>query len=465
MVTVLEKSRVSPPPGTNAEKSLPLTFFDFLWLRFRPVGRVIFFDIPCSTNHFTQNIVPYLKTSLSHALEQFSPLAGNLIKPSNINSETEFQIRYVDGDSVSVTFAECIDDFIHISGNQVRDADILNPLVPQLPGVTAVNLSGEECSASPVLAIQVTIFPNYGVCFGFTHSHAAADGRGIFNFIMAWASLAKQVMTKADAADCNLQSPYYDRTSLKDPLGLTTMYKSYFGGTYMAERIEKDIPDQSAGDIKVRATFILKKANIEALKSLVIKKKPAVPYVSSLTAACAYIWTCLAKTRAAVVEGMEQEPLNFLIAYDCRARLDPPLPASYFGNCILASTSVERREILAGEEGLFTAAEVIGKGLYTKLNNKEGVLNNAQTFLTTEFAGVRRREWYVGVAGSPKLDYYNTIDFGWGRPRKFEFVSEPLSISRCKDSKVDLELGLIMPKNEVDVFSSIFAQGLAGVST
>lgn len=72
-----------------------------------------------------------------------------------------------------------------------------------------------------------------------------------------------------------------------------------------------------------------------------------------------------------------------------------------------------------------------------------------------------RGEWFLVVAGSPKLDYYNTIDFGWGKPIKFEFVLEPFSISRCKDSKLDLQLGFIMPKSEVDVLSSKVVQGLA----
>ncbi|XP_074373738.1 malonyl-coenzyme A:anthocyanin 3-O-glucoside-6''-O-malonyltransferase-like [Apium graveolens] len=464
MVTVLEKCRVSPPPGTTAgEISLPLTFLDFTWLPFPPISRVIFFDISCSTDHFTRNIIPDLKTSLSSVLQHFSPLAGNFIKPANSNSEIEFQIRYVDSDSVSVTFAECNDDFNHISGSQVRDADILKPLAPQLPRVTRLKLSGEECSAYPVLAIQVTIFPNNGVCFGITSSHVVADGSAMFNFVEAWASLARQVISKADAADCDFQRPYYDRSSLKNPLGLTTMFKSHYGDANIFEQMEKSILEHSAGDIKARATFVLNKANIEALKKLVIQKKPGVPHVSSFTVACAYIWTCMAKTRAAFGQGLEQEPLNFAITYNCRARLDPPLPASYFGNCIMAFVSGERRDNLAGEEGFVNAAEVIGKRLNTKLNNKEGILHNAEAFLKTEFEGVKRGEWFIGIAGSPNLDYYNTVDFGWGKPRKFEFVSEPLSISRAKGSKVDLELGIIMPKNEVDVFSSIFAQGLPGV--
>lgn len=456
MVTVLESCRVSPPPEIKAEKSLPLTFLDLMWIPFHPLGSVVFFDIPCSTDHFIQNIVPNLKSSLSHALQHFSPLAGNLIKPSNTNSQMDFHIRYVEGDSISVIFAECTDDFNHFPGYEARAADLLKPLVPQLPtGFTRVLVSGEECFAAPLLAIQVTVFPDHGVCFGFTNSHVVADGSSFFSFIQAWASFAKQVILKENGSD--FQIPYYDRSSIKDPLGLGAKLKSNLRASPM---VEQNIPDQPAGDTKARVTVVLKQADIEALKSLVIQKRPALPYVSSFTVACAYIWTCMAKTRAAVVKNSEQESLNFGIAYDCRARLDPPLPASYFGNCILSSVTREKRDILAGEEGLFTAAELIGKSLYAKLNNKEGVLKGAGNS-QNEFAGILRGEWYLGVAGSPKFDYYNTIDFGWGKPRKFEFVSEPFYISRCKNSKVDLELGFIMPNNEVEVFSSIFVQGLA----
>ncbi|KAL1812850.1 hypothetical protein DCAR_0625105 [Daucus carota subsp. sativus] len=457
MVSVLESSRVSPPPNTNVEKSLPLTFFDLIWVPFHPLSRVIFFDFPCSTNHFIENIIPNLKISLSSALQHFSPLAGNLIKPSNPDSETDFHIRYADGDSVSVIFAECTEDFNQFCGYQVRAADLLRPLVPQLPGESRVEVCGEECLASPLLAIQVTVFPNHGVCFGFTNSHVVADGSSMFSFVQAWASLAKQVMLKEDGS--NFQVPFYDRSLIEDPLGLGAIIQRNFRGLATAEQMEQVAPDQSIGGTKARVTFVLKQADIEALKSLVIQKRPALPYVSSLTVVSAYVWTCMAKTRAAVVKGSEQEPLNFAIAYDCRARLDPPLPASYFGNCILASVTVEKKEVLAGEEGLFTAAELLGNSLSAKINNKDGVWKGASG-LHDEFAGVTRGEWFLGIAGSPKLDYYNAIDFGWGKPRKFEFVSEPFSISRCKDSKVDLELGFIMPKNEVDVFSTIFAQGL-----
>ncbi|KAK1353166.1 hypothetical protein POM88_053004 [Heracleum sosnowskyi] len=260
-INVLEHCGVSPPADTHVTvTSLPLNFFDLLWLTFHPLGRVIFYDFPYSTSHFIENTVPNLKTSLSLALKHFTPLAGNLIAPRDTNSSTEFLIRCLDGDSVSVTFAECMDDPNHFNGNHIRDANMLNAFVPQLPPATCVDISGGKFSAAPVFAIQVTVFPKRAICIGIRSAHAVADGSSLFNFARAWASITKQVI----------------------------------------------------------------------------------------------------------------------------------------------------------------------------------LLDTKDT----------------------KLDYYNIIDFGWGKPQKFEFVEEPLSMSRCRDSNADLEIGIVLPKNEMDAFSTIFAEGV-----
>lgn len=467
-VNVLENCGVSPPADTVSVTSLPLNFFDLIWITFHPLGRVIFYDFPYSTNHFIEKIVPNLKTSLSLALKHFTPLAGNLIAPTDTDSNTEFLIRYLDGDSVSVTFAECTDDLNHSYGNQVRDVNMLNAFVPQLPSATCVDISGENCSVAPVFAIQVTVFPRRAICIGIRSSHAVADGSSLFNFARAWASINKQVNLLDAKDDINelvisegFQIPSYDRSSIKDPHDLSTLIVKVLGPG-LTEQAEKLLPQkeivQDSSKIMVKKTFILTGASIQALKSTISTKGPTLKYVSSFTAACAYLWTCFAKTRATIggeVHNLD-ECQNFGFTMDCRARLDPPLPASYFGNCLAPCVGSQTGRVLVGDEGLVAAAEVLGNNISVKL--KEGPLHSSDKWLD-DFAGTMRGEWCIGIAGSPKLDYYNNIDFGWGKPLKFEFVEEPFSMSRCKDSNADLEIGILLPKNEMEVFSTIFAQG------
>ncbi|XP_074350132.1 malonyl-coenzyme A:anthocyanin 3-O-glucoside-6''-O-malonyltransferase-like [Apium graveolens] len=464
-LTVFEQCSVSPPRDPVAVTSLPLQFFDLIWLPFNPLARVIFFDFPYSTQHFVQHTVPIIKTSLSMPLKHFTPLAGKLLAPSDTSSTTDFQIRYLDGDSVSVTFAECTDDLDQFLGNHVRDVNMLKPLVPQLQSTTCIDTSGEKCSASTVFAIQVTVFPNRGICIGITNSHVVADGSSVFNFVRAWASIAKQVHISDGKLDVNdlvpyedFQIPSYDRSCIKDPHGLSTVLVKTLGPLVKQMQQQKETT-QDSSNIKVRATFVLTEANIKALKNMVSTKRPNLAYLSSFTVMCAYLWTCFAKTRASVLEEVHNldESQNFGFVMDCRARLDPPLPASYFGNCLVLCLGVQTGRVIVGEEGLAAAAEVLGDSISVKL--KEGPLHRSDKWLE-DLSGAMRGEWTIGIAGSPKLDYYNSIDFGWGKPLKFEFVDEPLSLSRCKDSKMDTEIGVILPKNEMDEFSNVFAQGL-----
>ncbi|KAK4411302.1 Malonyl-coenzyme:anthocyanin 5-O-glucoside-6'''-O-malonyltransferase [Sesamum angolense] len=132
-VTVHECCNIAPPtdPGEAAEHSLPLTFFDILWLYVHPTQRLLFYRFPCSATDFLETIVPTLKKSLSRTLGNYLPLAGNLlIHPSNSGTP---EFRYSPGDSVSVTFAESTEnlDFDYLTGNQARDSDLFYAFVPE----------------------------------------------------------------------------------------------------------------------------------------------------------------------------------------------------------------------------------------------------------------------------------------------------------------------------------------------
>ena len=112
MVNVLEECQVSPSPNAVGEKSLPLTFFDLLWLHFHLVQSLFFYKFPHSKTQFIETPIPSLKHSLSLALRHFYPFEGNLLFPPNLR---EPEIHYVDGDSVSLsTFAESNSDFDYL---------------------------------------------------------------------------------------------------------------------------------------------------------------------------------------------------------------------------------------------------------------------------------------------------------------------------------------------------------------
>ncbi|PQQ13386.1 phenolic glucoside malonyltransferase 2 [Prunus yedoensis var. nudiflora] len=102
----------SPDSASPDDQSLPLTFFDLLWLRFPPIQRVFFYEISSfNTPLFFDSILPKLKASLSLTLQHFLPLAGNLTWPQD--SQKPF-LSYVKGDTLSLTIAESDADFYHL---------------------------------------------------------------------------------------------------------------------------------------------------------------------------------------------------------------------------------------------------------------------------------------------------------------------------------------------------------------
>ncbi|XP_047938073.1 phenolic glucoside malonyltransferase 1-like [Salvia hispanica] len=451
-LTVLRRCTVAPASDA-AEQRLPLTYFDMLWLYFHPIERLLFYKHPCSAADFTETIAPHLESSLSQTLRHYLPLAGNLLCPLDSGMP---ELRYFSGDSVAVTFAESSRDpadFDYLTGNQPREADDFHLFVPKLPESTTDSESG--CRKSPLLAIQVTHFPEIGIVIGVTNHHVAGDASSIIGFLKAWSSTAKL------GGEAEVAPPFYDRSVLKDPTGRAELYWNQMRLVKFGEPKAPITPTN-----KVRATFILQKTDIEKLKKLVMEKEPDSNsiHISSFTVAIAYFWWCTDRSAAEAGDQIGDEVTEYFgIAADARSRTDPPLPAAYFGNCVGFLAAESRHGVIRGEEGFLAAAKAVGEVIRDKVNRKGELLSDADEWLV-KFAPLLTNRSF-GVAGSPKFDVYG-VDFGWGKAVKFEAVSidgDPnASISLCKsrDFEGGLELGVSMSKRAVDAFATAFHQGL-----
>ena len=448
---IVEVYRVVPllnSQDTTTPKSLPLTFFDVLWLRFAPVQRVFFYETSISITTFLDSILPKLKHSLSFTLQHFLPLAGTLIWPS----ESKPIINYKEGDAVSFTVAESNANFYNLSGTNFVQAVEYHPLVPDL---------ATSHERAKVLALQVTMFPNHGFCIGITSHHAVLDGKSSTMFMKSWAHLCK-LGGNALSLVPEL-TPSFDRMVIKDPAGLEA--------NFLNQRLNLDGPHNKSLKVwelttpldLVRGTFELSCTKLEKLRQLIksileeTNNQEQVLRLSRLTLTCAYTWVCLVKA-----EGLRDTNLLLFINADARPRLEPPMPASYFGNCVTGHLAVAERNDLLGEKGLAVAIKAITEAIRSL---DYGVLSDAENWLSHLFT-IKKGEVahrIAGIAGSPRFELYNT-DFGWGKPAKVEMISidktGAISVSESRDDAGGIEIGLVLKKHEMEVFASLFAKGL-----
>lgn len=104
----------------------------------------------------------------------------------------------------------------------------------------------------------------------------------------------------------------------------------------------------------------------------------------------------------------------FTVFADCRKRVDPPMPESYFGNLIQAIFTVTAAGLLSGNPLEF-GASLIQKAIEShnakaiEERNKEW--ESAPKIFQFKDAGVN----CVAVGSSPRFKVYE-VDFGWGKP-------------------------------------------------
>ncbi|KAL7153485.1 hypothetical protein ABFS83_04G172000 [Erythranthe nasuta] len=442
-ITIIDQVKVAPPPGAAAEQTLRLQHFDIIWLPYRLMQNLFFYSFPCSESNFSDTIIPNLKKSLSLTLKHFPPFAGKIIFPLTAPNRPPFS-HYISGDAISLTIAVSNADLIPLTGNNIsRDSDQFHHFVPELP--PPATHSPEQIKFA-VAAVQVTLFPNQGICVGFTNHQAIGDGSTTVGFLQTWASI-----NKSNGREF-LSPPFYERNIVPNSDKLIE-------SCWEIIRTYKPTLSSSVSlpTYKTRATFILTESEIQQLKNFVKTKNPG-PNVSSFAVICAYVWTCLAKST--VDDVADDTPEYFTCTADCRRRLNPPLRDNYFGNCLGLVQGESTHGRLKGEEGIVFGAEVINEAIQKTVNNERAILEGSIVgFLERRKLSGKR---VFGVTGSPRFDLYGA-DFGWGKPKKFEAVHIDCggSVSLCKsrEFKGGVEIGLSMKKVEMDAFEAIFNQG------
>ncbi|KAH6763981.1 hypothetical protein C2S52_012866 [Perilla frutescens var. hirtella] len=455
MAIKLEQCRIHPSSYSDHEFCTPLTHFDIPFLQSDPTQRLIFFDFPCQKLHFIENILPCLKNSLSLTLTHFLPLAGNVILPLNSGIAV---IRHVSGDSVSLTIAQSDQDFNYLTGNHQRVADEFYVCVPELPPSRRF----PDSVIFPVIALQITLFPGQGICIGITNHHAVSDGSSTINFVKSWACVNR--FGGAFYQTDGKHFPVLDRNLVQDPGNLNSTAWEFIKKSRKFPFFE--LPPATFPINRVRSTFILTKIQVEKLKNYVsVNRRHDLRHISSFTVISAYVWICSVKAEAASAEetndgGDDEEPVHFSFPADCRGRLNPPLPESYFGNCLVFVRVESKRGLLKKKDGFLIAVEIIAEEIRRIMYSDKGVLESADWPLDFGKPG---RKCVVSVAGSPRFDVYEA-DFGWGKAKKQEFVhlDRERSISLCKsrDFEGGFEIGLSRKKAEMDVFEDVFYQGL-----
>ncbi|KAL0907497.1 hypothetical protein M5K25_021912 [Dendrobium thyrsiflorum] len=440
---VLHEIQISPSPSLPSQPPQALSFLDTLWLQnSRPMEQLFFYDFPHPTSHFIEHNLSIFTKSLSLTLRHFYPLAGSI--RHSYDFEDQFEISYEEGDSINITVAEFTGvDFRNISGHQPKNFKNLCLLVPK-------PIKSPTSGQFPPMSIQITIFPNQGLCIGFAINHAVCDGFGTKLFIQSWVAACRS--SKPTLND--ISPPFLDRSVIIDSHGIRK--KIFMAMSRTKEILQEQGYLPFSHPILVYATFTLRKNHILKLKELVQTKqaeegKPSY-HLSAFVVTCAYVWRCLVKAR-----GCDGEISQYFGAVvDWRSRMRPSIPSNYFGNCLGAFLMELKATEVVGNDGFEVAAMEIGKNIDGLQGRDVGKLLEVVLDKYSEVAGRQT----LTVSGSPKLRAYD-VDFGWGRPVKVDIISiietGAISLAESRDEDGGIEIGLVLSEEEMNKFEMNFA--------
>ncbi|KAL7614323.1 hypothetical protein Lser_V15G09399 [Lactuca serriola] len=380
-VEILNKTHVKPQKSLG-KKECQLVTFDLPYIAFYYNQKLLIYK--GGVDKF-EDTVEKLKDGLRVVLEDFHQLAGKLDK----DEDGVFKVVY-DDDMEGVEVVSATAESIETA--DLMDEDGTIKLKELMPYNGVLNIEGLH---RPLLSIQMTKLKD-GLALGCTFNHAILDGTSTWHFMSSWAEICN------GSKSISVQ-PFLDRTQARNT------------------RVKLDLtpPAQQNGDAKPAAApplrekiFRFSESAIDKIKAKVNANPPegSTKPFSTFQSLSTHIWHAVTRARQLKPE----DYTVYTVFADCRKRVDPPMPDSYFGNLIQAIFTVTAAGLLQANPPEF-AASMIQKAIDAhdakaiEGRNKEWESN--PVIFQYKDAGVN----CVAVGSSPRFKVYD-VDFGFGKP-------------------------------------------------
>ncbi|KAL6861694.1 hypothetical protein ACP4OV_017394 [Aristida adscensionis] len=397
-VRVVSRRTVTPP---RPRERIPLTSWDIAMLSCDYIQKGLLFPPPPFP---TADLVDHLEAALADALAAYYPVAGRFATEQHRDGEGR-----VVGCSVSIDCAGQGVEIVHAVADGVAVADVIPPDadVPRVvqsffPLDGAVDYDGQEL---PLFVVQVTELAD-GVFVGFVYNHALSDGTAFWDFLNAWAEIARARLAAPPPAVAP-RAPVFERWSA-DGGAAAPVVLPFPDLSGLIERLSP--PPLRERMLHFSAESLEKLKDRARQELLAAGDTAGAAAVTKFQALSSLFWRCVTRARGLAPE---QETVC-RAAINNRGRLRPPLPAEYFGNTIYAISTapVRAAELLARGHGWAAAAVGRAVAAHTDADIR------ARVAAWTARPVVYTLRYFdpngVMMGSSPRFDMYG-CDFGWGK--------------------------------------------------
>eukprot|EP00253_Pinus_taeda_P026140 PITA_26140 len=388
-VSTVSSSTVCPANPTQ-EKHCSLSPFDLQLAEANYIQYVLFFQHGFANNSHEVTI-ERLKSSLAEVLVYFYPFAGRLV-------DSPDGFLNIECNDEGAQFTEVVADatldqiLLHKSPRYIQEL-----LFPLNHSICA------DGRSLPLLAVQVTQLKD-AVAIAFSMNHMVVDGYSAWHFINSWSEICR-----GSLAIANSPSHHRFRAGICTSSTTTTNQNSkvYLQSVEAAQRL----PPLSH-DIQ-ETVFCFSNDMITHLKNRINthEKKTGTVIYSSFKALAIHIWVAI--TRARKLKSEEQTTLS--LAVDCRGRLVPPLPKSYFGNAVhLVHMTTTVGELL-NNSNIISTVNLLQEIIEAAQRDERIRFKIEEWMKNPNLASVQGIANHIVIGSSPRFPVYES-DFGFGPP-------------------------------------------------